>query len=145
VAEAGDRRSAHLGLPAQPTAPARARRFVSATLAAWQVEEGDDAVLVVSELVTNALLHARSAMTVRIAEEPDGALRLSVEDASPVPPRTRTFSIESGTGRGLRLLESLAEEWGVEPVEGGKVVWCRIRPGAASAFTGFDVDAVEAL
>jgi anti-sigma regulatory factor (Ser/Thr protein kinase) len=145
VADTGDRRSAHLSLPAQPTAPARARRFVSATLAKWHVEGADDAVLVVSELATNALLHARSPMTVRLAEEPDGALRLSVEDASPAPPRTRAFSIESGTGRGLRLLESLAEAWGVEPVEGGKVVWCRIRPGASNAFGGFDVDAVEAL
>lgn len=145
MAEAGGHRSAHLALPAQPTAPARARRFVSATLGKWHVDGGDDAVLVVSELVTNALLHARSPMTVRLAEEPDGALRLSVEDASPVAPRTRAFSIESGTGRGLRLLESIAEAWGVEPVEGGKVVWCRIRPGASAAFGDFDIDAVEAL
>ncbi|MDQ1713693.1 MAG: hypothetical protein QOE45_3143 [Frankiaceae bacterium] len=145
VAEGGERRYAHLGLPPQPTAPARARRFVSATLAAWGLAGGDDAVLAVSELATNALLHARSPMTVRLAEEADGSLLLSVADDSPARPRTRTFSVDSGTGRGLRLVESVADAWGVDQVASGKVVWCRIRVGGPEGYVGFDVDAVEAL
>jgi anti-sigma regulatory factor (Ser/Thr protein kinase) len=144
VAGSGEGRSAHLSLPAQATAPARARRFVSATLAAWGVDGGDDAVLVVSELATNALLHARSPMTVRLVEE-DRALLLSVADESPVPPRAKSFSVESGTGRGLRLISSLASAWGVENVTGGKVVWCRIPLGGPGRLAAFDVDAVEAL
>jgi anti-sigma regulatory factor (Ser/Thr protein kinase) len=144
VARTGERRSAHLRLPAQPTAPARARRFVTATLAAWDVDGGDDAVLAVSELATNALLHARTPMTVTLAED-EGGLRVSVADESPAAPKQRAYSVDSGTGRGLRLIETLASAWGVESAADGKVVWCVIPLGGAGAFGGFDIDAVEAL
>ena len=137
-------RSAELTLPPKSTSPARARRFVGDTLAGWRVEDGDDVVLVVSELVTNALLHARTPMTVHLDDEEKGTVRLAVTDASPQALQERHFSVDSGTGRGLRLLASLASEWGVEWHDGGKTVWCRVPLGRTS-YAEFDVDAVEAL
>ena len=137
-------RTAELTLPPKSTSPARARRFVGDTLAGWRVEGGDDVVLIVSELVTNALLHARTQMTVRLDDERDGTIRLAVTDGSPQALQERHFSIDSGTGRGLRLVGSLATEWGVEWHDGGKAVWCRVRLGR-TAYVEFDIDAVEAL
>lgn len=138
------KRSAETTLPPRSTSPARARRFVADTLAEWQADGGDDAVLVVSELVTNALLHARTPMAVAIAEDGGRTVRLSVTDGSTQALQERHFSVDSGTGRGLRLLTSLAVEWGVEWHDGGKTVWCRIPLGRTS-YAEFDIDAVEAL
>ena len=141
-----ERRSAQLTLPPKATSPARARRFVLDTLAAWDAyDAADDATLIVSELVTNALLHARTQMTVTLVEDTPGSVRLSVSDGSLQAPQTRHFSVESGTGRGLRLLDSLALEWGVEQHPAGKTVWCRVPLGGTGAFAEFDIDAVEAL
>lgn len=138
------RRSARLTLPPKATSPARARRFVAETLATWGAEGGDDAMLVVSELVTNALLHARTPMELTVTEHGADRVRLSVTDGSPQVPRQRDFSVESGTGRGLRLLDSIATEWGVERHAEGKTVWCVVGLGDAD-YAEFDVDAVEAL
>ena len=139
----GDRgRSAEIRLPARASSPGAARRFVAKTLEGWRFAGGDDAILVVSELVTNALLHARTPMTVTLAEDGD-ALRLSVTDGSMQELQQRHFSADSGTGRGLRLLASLASEWGVEWHGDGKTVWARIEPGHVAY--AFDVDAIEAL
>lgn len=138
-------RPGELTLPAAATSPSRARRFVADHLAAWGLpDEGGDVLLAASELVTNALLHARTAMTVRIALAGAGAVRIEVADGSVAEPRGRRFTVESGTGRGLRLLDSLCDEWGVTTRDGGKTVWCVMRPGAG-AFREFDVDAAEAL
>lgn len=145
MSTAGAGRSARLALPAKATSPSRARRFVTATLAGWGVES-DDAALVVSELVTNALLHARTSMTVELAEDGDDVVRLSVSDGSAQALQERHFSLESGTGRGLRLLDALALAWGVDEHKSGKTVWCRLSLGGVpGAFADFDIDAVEAL
>lgn len=140
------RRSARLTLPAKATSPARARRFVRDSLAQWDMQgDADDLLLVVSELVTNALLHARTGMTVELVAEAEDAVRLAVTDGSAQAPQERHFSAESGTGRGLRLLDSLAQAWGVEEHAPGKTVWCRVTLGGTDAFLAFDIDAVEAL
>lgn len=144
MGEGAGPRSAELTLPAKATSPARARRFVSGTLSAWDVDGGDDALLIVSELVTNALLHARTKMTVTLTEHAPGLVRLEVTDGSGEDLHQRNFSLDSGTGRGLRLLDALAAEWGVERHAGGKTVWCVVSLTDES-FTAFDVDAVEAL
>ncbi len=141
-----EQRTAQLTLPPKATSPARARRFVAETLAAWDAEgAADDALLIVSELVTNALLHARTGMTITVVDESPDAVRLSVSDGSAQAPQERHFSPESGTGRGLHLLDALALEWGVDQHAGGKTVWCRVPLAGTGAFAGFDIDAVEAL
>jgi anti-sigma regulatory factor (Ser/Thr protein kinase) len=137
-------RSGELALPATATSPSRARTFVASRLAGWGLADDADALLATSELVTNALLHARTAMTLRVVRVGDDGVRIEVSDGSVAPPRGRHFTVESGTGRGLRLLDSIADEWGVSAHDGGKTVWCVVRGGRGS-YADFDVDAVEAL
>src|SRR5690348_5410779 len=111
--------------PADRTAPSQARRFVADTLHSWSVPNDvvDDAVLLVSELVTNALLHARSAPVVELEYDADH-LRCVVVDSSPVPPRRRRYAEDAVTGRGIALVETLASRWGVDANgESGKRVW----------------------
>ena len=122
-------------LPAEARSASRARRFVIDTLDGLGRSDIEDvATLLVSELVTNALLHARTQLTVRVQVVGDG-VRFDVVDGSPVPPAVRRFSsAESATGRGLALVERLATAWGVEPTGPGKCVWFRldaVRPGWA--------------
>jgi anti-sigma regulatory factor (Ser/Thr protein kinase) len=101
----------------------RARRFVSATLRAWECTPlVDAAVLLVNELVTNALIHARSSVEVLIRLLP-GGLRIEVRDDSPRPPRLQTPTDDATGGRGLWLVDQMADTWGVEPAPGGKRVW----------------------
>jgi len=96
-----------------------ARRFVRAELDDSAVDV-EVAVLLVSEVVTNAALHARSPL--RVAAKFPGAC-IEVRDGSPVPPRLHSFPTMSGTGRGLRLLDQLAVAWGVQPDDMGKTIW----------------------
>ncbi len=118
--------------------------FVAATLDEWGRDGGDAVLLLVSELTTNALLHARTTMTVTVTDEGAGSVLLAVADESAAVPRGRRFSAESATGRGLRLVESMSSAWGVEVDGAGKTVWCRV-PLGASAWTSFDADSIEAL
>jgi len=115
-----------LQLPPNHAAAARARRFVSETMSGWGcVDSIPDAELLVSELVTNAVLHARSATEVTI--ERDGAtVRISVHDASTARPRLRNYGPEAVTGRGLLLVDRIASRWGVDPEAAGKWVWFEI-------------------
>jgi len=105
-----------------------ARRFVTQALSDYD-DEGDltDTVtLLVSELVTNAVLHAGSEVEVLVQLTPRGA-RIEVTDtsASAIAPRDATADEDSG--RGLALVETLAERWGVRPAPGGgKTVWFEV-------------------
>ena len=115
-----------LQLPPDHAAAARARHFVSDTMRAWGCDDAiPDAELLVSELVTNAVLHARSAT--RLTIERDGAtLRFSVYDESPTRPRLRDYGPEAVTGRGLLLVDRIARRWGVDPEAPGKRVWFEV-------------------
>lgn len=140
-------RSAELTLSPDVSSASAARRFVTATLEAWQLDHlVDDAILMASELVTNGLLHARTELRLRLSTG-DGELLVEVRDASTVPVTIRNFSVESGTGRGLRLVGRMADAWGVEPGPDGKTVWFTLpltgRPHDSNEYEGFD--AVEAL
>jgi hypothetical protein len=131
-------------LPPEASSTPRARRFVRAALAgAVPPRVVDTAELCVSELVTNAVLHARTQIRVSVAEN-GVAVRLGVEDGSLAQPlrapRTRT----AATGRGLTLLTTLATTWGVDPAGAGrKVVWCVLDVSAAE--TAADPDDIAAL
>ena len=83
------------------------------------------ACLLVTELVTNAVLHARTP--IRVALELTGSgLRMSVEDRNPHTPTVRPLETEATTGRGLHLVELLADRWGLEDRPDGKAVWCAL-------------------
>jgi anti-sigma regulatory factor (Ser/Thr protein kinase) len=115
-----------LDLPPTTDSVPVARRFVRARLGD-RATDVDTATLLVSEVVTNAILHARTTVTLTV-EVTDEGVRIAVRDGSPVPPRIHSFSATSATGRGLRLLDRLAKRWGVyaDPATGGKVVWFEV-------------------
>jgi anti-sigma regulatory factor (Ser/Thr protein kinase) len=117
---------ASLELAPDHTAAARARHFVSKTLQHWGLEGVvADAELLVSELVTNAILHARSPATVTVDRTPT-VIRVSVRDHSTATPRLRDYEPAAVTGRGLLLVDRIAQRWGIETDAGGKCVWFEV-------------------
>lgn len=131
-------------LPAEAASVSAARRHVELTLEAWGIAEaGWSSVQLVSELATNAVLHARSSFTVEVSRA-DDRLRVCVQDGSTVRPGVRRYAEDSTTGRGMRLVESLSSGWGVERLGIGKVVWFEIdlaNRGTAHAWDdGAEVD-----
>lgn len=129
-----------LYLPADPASASRARTFVREALAAWGAEEFEEpATLLTSELVTNAVLHARSATEV-IVRLADGQLWVGVSDGNAGPPVRKRYGPEAATGRGLLLIERIASAWGSESSGSGKVVWFQLRAGTA----GTAMDAMAA-
>jgi len=126
-------------LPPTTDSVPQARRFARTTLEGSSVDV-DTVVLLVSEVVTNAVLHARSAIRLTIEDRED-VVRIEVHDESPMPPRMQRFRLASATGRGLRLLEQLSLAWGVEPGTGtGKIVWFEVGAADESACESFAHD-----
>jgi anti-sigma regulatory factor (Ser/Thr protein kinase) len=112
-----------VSLPPHPASVGRARRFVREQLGTIDVHDpGGNAELLVSELVTNAVKHAGTYITVRVVRDGDGA-RVEVLDGSTMMPGLRVVTVGSSSGRGLTLVEHFAREWGAERTPGGKVVW----------------------
>ena len=84
-------------------------------------------LLCLSEVVTNAVLHARTSVTVTVSvSDDDGTVRVEVADLSQVQPVRRRFLEVSPTGRGLHLLDRLTTDWGIEPSLTGKTVWFEV-------------------
>jgi anti-sigma regulatory factor (Ser/Thr protein kinase) len=107
-------------------AVADARRFVAYHLRRWELESlVPDAVLLTSELVTNAVLHARGDITVTVAVA-EGVAEIGVADQSVVLPEPRSRTWRAEGGRGLRLVDRVALEWGVVAMTAGKQVWFRL-------------------
>lgn len=112
-----------LGLPANDNAAAMARRFVSASLPDLDASHvADTAVLLASELVTNALLHGKASISIEVLGVTNG-VRVAVTDEHPGLPALRPPSREDEHGRGLLLVEKLAARWGVDAHPPGKSVW----------------------
>jgi anti-sigma regulatory factor (Ser/Thr protein kinase) len=110
-------------------APAAARQFVTDVLGGWGHSPSllEVAKLVVSELATNAVIHACSPFSVQI--RPNGScVRVSVSDGSRARPSVRRDDGLAISGRGLRLIDTLAANWGVEIAQDGKTVWAELRP-----------------
>jgi anti-sigma regulatory factor (Ser/Thr protein kinase) len=108
---------------------ATARRWVEDTLAAWGADDLSwTAMLLVTELSTNAVLHAATAYRVSLNQRDDGTIRIGVSDGSPRKPRARDYGVDATTGRGLGLVGSLAAAWGTSSLPDGKTVWCDLRP-----------------
>ena len=133
----------------EPTAAAAARRFVRDTLQTWFISGAatvghglvDDAVLLTSELVTNAVVHAGTPVEVT-CKLTGGGVEVVVSDGHPArlvpePPENEHIPAERTSGRGLLLPAALASAWGVTYGQAAKAVWfrigqARIRPGAGA-------------
>ncbi len=119
-----------------PSSPGLARRFLNERSAAWSLPDpvGEQLVLVGSELVTNAVLHARTQLTLTLELQAD-RVRVSVRDHSSAPVALRHYRPDALTGRGLGVVATVSRAWGVEPARGGKVIWAELLLDGSSATT----------
>ncbi|MFD3686809.1 SpoIIE family protein phosphatase [Nocardiopsis sp. NPDC058631] len=128
--------------PPAPETAAAAREFVHDTLLTWGVPDPfDDVILLVSELVTNAVIHARSALDVTVRRS-EGATEVMVTDSAPerAVPQAGPLTVDTSPSRdnersgglGLALASAIASSWGVSYGRNDKAVWFRIEdsPGA---------------
>lgn len=115
--------SVSLELPPEPKSASIARDAVRELLTSCHRDEWVDAAeLAVSELVTNAVLHAHTVIRLRL--HCSVVLRVEVEDGSPVLPSLRTYGTSASTGRGMAMVAAVTASHGVTPLaQGGKVVW----------------------
>ena len=114
-------------------APRLARRFVQETLVAWdRMQLADDALITVSELVANAIVHAGSDVAVGLTRLP-GGVRVIVSDRSPLSPVVRAAASSALSGRGLSMINAITPCWGHEVVVGGKHVWVDLDAASPSA------------
>lgn len=121
-------------LDVHPRSAGVARRLLAEMLDTSGLQElwSDAAAIAVSEMVTNAVVHAGGPITLDARVEAD-TVRVEVADGSTRMPVARNYAVTSGTGRGLRMLDSVVTRWGVTPREGGKVSWFELGesiPGA---------------
>ncbi|MFD5476377.1 ATP-binding SpoIIE family protein phosphatase [Streptomyces hawaiiensis] len=114
-------------LPARADAPARARVLVAALLARWRIRDDTrhNALLLVSELVTNAVRYATGPVTVRLIRAGHGLL-CEVGDTGNGRPRLRRAGLLDDGGRGLNIVHRLTTRWGVRWTDSGKVVWAEV-------------------
>src|SRR5687768_16987549 len=118
----------HDRLPPVPASASAARRFVADAIG-WSplacTSVADTAMLLVSEVVTNAVLHAGTAIRVTVRVE-SASVRVEVRDGSVALPSRRHYDDGAATGRGLELVDLLATRWGTEQESNGKVVWFEV-------------------
>ncbi|WP_326701012.1 ATP-binding protein [Streptomyces sp. NBC_01754] len=122
-------------LAARPESVRSARRLTRSRLDAWQVDQDthDAAVLIVSELVTNAVVHTASTRVLCELEYSGAGLRISVRDQGHQPGGPRLApAADDEHGRGLLLVDSLSSAWGTHDAadSSGRVVWARLRAGS---------------
>jgi anti-sigma regulatory factor (Ser/Thr protein kinase) len=118
-------------LPATLRSAATARAVIRALLPAWGLSPiVDDAELVVSELVSNAVEHAPGSDTyeLEVVQQVNG-VRISLADGSSIKPVVAALAHDRPRGRGLRIVEALTDEWGSDEHEGGKRVWVELSGG----------------
>jgi serine phosphatase RsbU (regulator of sigma subunit)/anti-sigma regulatory factor (Ser/Thr protein kinase) len=128
---AGGRLQQHVA-PGDPEALSQARHLIRAAVRSWgHRDRADEIELVADELITNALMHTEGSaiVTLRALDGGRRRLRIEVEDSSSALPRRREAGEDGVSGRGLLLVDILADAWGVEARGGGKAVWCEFRRG----------------
>jgi CheY-like chemotaxis protein len=115
-----------LDAPRDVVAGRRARELVRDALGDWGLLAIiDDAVLVVTELVTNAITHGGSALRLQLSRT-SGAFRIEVVDEGDGTPEPQPHDTEAEGGRGIMLVDAMSTSWGVENVPSGKLVWAEI-------------------
>ncbi|MFI7383368.1 ATP-binding protein [Streptomyces sp. NPDC049813] len=140
-----------LEVGADPAEVGRARRWVRTRLAGSGIQAdeplAETLLLLVSELVTNAVVHTGHPAVLRMVlhggeEQSPGTVRVEVSDTSARPPAPRHADGDETNGRGLELVDGLADRWGWRPEGAGKAIWCEIDRCAAAAggvgVSGFD-------
>jgi anti-sigma regulatory factor (Ser/Thr protein kinase) len=125
-------------LEATPSSAAEARAFVRQLLAAWDCDdEREVAILLTSELVSNAVRHAATRLALEVRADPEvDVLRIAVRDENGQLPVRREPEVGATGGRGIFLVDTLARRWGADVEDRGKVVWFELgtgrRPGPHS-------------
>jgi len=114
-------------LPTRPESVPEGRTFLTKALAAWDCHaQADDARLLLSELLTNAVQHAQGPVTVHVSRTA-AELTVEVGDGSSHTPEPRRADEDEESGRGLNLVRVLADSWGVRPTDDGKTTWFTLR------------------
>jgi anti-sigma regulatory factor (Ser/Thr protein kinase) len=143
-----DHLEARATLPSDPASARAARTFVTDTLREWGLPDGaatlDSVRLIVSELATNVVRHARGlspTFTVDLRLDCDEELRIGVTDSDPRPPRRLSAAPQRDSGRGLEIIRHLTAEAAgrmtVEPTaEGGKTIWVCLPWTERTSFVG---------
>ncbi len=118
----------HRRIPNTVAAPATARRYIGQVLAGERADVLDAVALMVSELATNCVLHAGSDLVVSVARA-GGQVHVDVADEGPGEVAMRNPATHEVTGRGLRIVDELADVWGVRDNRDrlGKSVWFTVR------------------
>lgn len=135
--------TAGIDLPPTTRAPWAVRRLVLTLLSGWdlaaptsdrapsgngELTTADVIELLANEVVTNAVEHVGGTTPIHVAlRYAEGHLEVSVTDASPALPVVRRVSGAVRGGRGMFLVDALAERWGCEHVAGGKRVWFQVQ------------------
>lgn len=115
---------------ALPESVTEARRFTTDTLDRIDPDLRDAVELMVSELATNCVIHARTEFDLTIHDSPE-EVRVEVSDSATGRPKMRSPGPEEPSGRGLRIVNMLSEDWGVDTTLPGKTVWFRVSSQAA--------------
>ncbi|MDF3301974.1 ATP-binding protein [Streptomyces tropicalis] len=130
----------HFEVAAHPASPARARRLARARLSRWSVGEDtcDSAALVVSELVTNAIVHTASSRVVCELRDGEDGIRIAVRDegCAPGEPHRAPHRPEEEQGRGLLLVDALCRAWGTRAHGPGLLVWAELQRTADAPGVG---------
>src|SRR5690606_15792850 len=114
-------------LATRPESVPEGRAFLTGALDAWGCgEKADDARLLVSELLTNAVQHAQGPVTLHVCRTA-GVVTVEVGDGSSCRPEPRRADEDEECGRGLSLGRVLAGSWGVRPTDEGKTTWFTLR------------------
>lgn len=122
-----------LEVGADPAEVGRARRWARSRLIGSGMEDDEPVaetlILLISELVTNAVVHTGCPAVLRMlfgSTGSTGTVRVEVADTSCRPPRPRHAEGEDTGGRGLELVDGLADRWGWQPEGAGKRIWCEV-------------------
>ena len=124
--------NATIDLPPTAVSVPTARHLVLELLRAWDVpHDREDAALLVTELVSNVVDHVGGEANLTLELQlSDRWLRIGVVDGSAIRPVVQELSRERPRGRGMRLVEGIADRWGADDHLGGKRVWFELRPSA---------------